>query len=157
MVVWHRDLVVNNDHIHCVEQRMQLAIEQGLSKRWIIMPCISWTGMQKDKINCLPNILCESINWKNMNKSKHWKHTFNFHPHIKCLQPRLNSTSSVKCFPTYVRHLPTGEETGKFLALDLGGTNFRWDHSSCLGSLYLPLHNALFVQYDGPVVFWLEP
>lgn len=25
-----RDLVVNNDHIHCVEQRMQLAIEQGL-------------------------------------------------------------------------------------------------------------------------------
>lgn len=28
-----RDLVVNNDHIHCVEQRMQLAIEQGLSQR----------------------------------------------------------------------------------------------------------------------------
>ena len=28
-----RDLVVNNDHIHCVEQRMQLAIEQGLTKR----------------------------------------------------------------------------------------------------------------------------
>merc|ERR1719234_2003651 len=66
-----RDLVVNNDHIHCVEQRMQLAIEQGLTKR-------------------------------------------------------LNSSSSVKCFPTYVRHLPTGEETGRFLALDLGGTNFRW-------------------------------
>jgi len=65
-----RDLVVNNDHIHCVEQRMQLAIEQGLTKR-------------------------------------------------------LNSSSSVKCFPTYVRHLPTGEETGRFLALDLGGTNFR--------------------------------
>ena len=39
---------------------------------------------------------------------------------------RLNSSSSVKCFPTYVRHLPTGEETGRFLALDLGGTNFRW-------------------------------
>ena len=31
----------------------------------------------------------------------------------------------MKCFPTYVRHLPTGDETGKFLALDLGGTNFR--------------------------------
>ncbi len=33
--------------------------------------------------------------------------------------------ASVKCYPTYVRYLPTGEETGRFLALDLGGTNFR--------------------------------
>ena len=33
--------------------------------------------------------------------------------------------SSVKCYPTYVRKLPTGQEKGKFLALDLGGTNFR--------------------------------
>ena len=33
--------------------------------------------------------------------------------------------SSVKCYPTYVTKLPTGEEDGKFLALDLGGTNFR--------------------------------
>ena len=34
-------------------------------------------------------------------------------------------TASVKCFPTYVRQLPTGRECGRFLALDLGGTNFR--------------------------------
>jgi len=33
--------------------------------------------------------------------------------------------ASVKCFPTYVRQLPSGNEKGKFLALDLGGTNFR--------------------------------
>lgn len=33
--------------------------------------------------------------------------------------------SSVKCIPTYVRHMPTGQEKGQFLALDLGGTNFR--------------------------------
>jgi len=65
-----RDLVVNNDHIHCVEQRMGVAFNQGLSS----------DGNQK---------------------------------------------AAVKCFPTYVRHLPSGEETGKFLALDLGGTNFR--------------------------------
>lgn len=65
-----RDLVVNNDHIHCVEQRMRAAIEQGLGAS-------------------------------------------------------TNKDASVKCYPTYVRHLPTGEETGKFLALDLGGTNFR--------------------------------
>jgi len=65
-----RDLVVNNDHIHCVEQRMRVAFDQGLSR----------VGNEK---------------------------------------------ASVKCFPTYVRYLPSGEETGKFLALDLGGTNFR--------------------------------
>ena len=33
--------------------------------------------------------------------------------------------SSVKCFPTFVRSLPNGKERGKFLSLDLGGTNFR--------------------------------
>ncbi len=33
--------------------------------------------------------------------------------------------ATVKCFPTYVRQLPSGCESGQFLALDLGGTNFR--------------------------------
>merc|ERR1711936_761661 len=32
---------------------------------------------------------------------------------------------SVRCFPTYVKELPNGKERGKFLSLDLGGTNFR--------------------------------
>ncbi|XP_014599221.1 PREDICTED: hexokinase type 2 isoform X2 [Polistes canadensis] len=31
----------------------------------------------------------------------------------------------VKCFTTYVQDLPNGTEKGHFLALDLGGTNFR--------------------------------
>ena len=31
--VFTRDLVVNNDHIHVVEQRMRAAIDQGLSQR----------------------------------------------------------------------------------------------------------------------------
>lgn len=65
-----RDLVVNNDHIHVVEQRIRAAINKGLSKE----------GHER---------------------------------------------ASVKCYPTYVRYLPTGFERGKFLALDLGGTNFR--------------------------------
>ena len=34
-------------------------------------------------------------------------------------------SATVKCHPTYVRQLPTGREEGTFLALDLGGTNFR--------------------------------
>ena len=41
------------------------------------------------------------------------------------LQEKTHEKSSVKCFPTYVSELPTGKEEGKFLALDLGGTNFR--------------------------------
>ncbi len=65
-----RDLVINNDHISIMEQRLRAAIEKGLHKD---------------------------------------THQF----------------ASVKCFPTYVRDLPTGTEFGKFLALDLGGTNFR--------------------------------
>ncbi|TMW53099.1 hypothetical protein DOY81_001827 [Sarcophaga bullata] len=36
-----------------------------------------------------------------------------------------NPRAVVKCWITYVQSLPTGCETGKFLALDLGGTNFR--------------------------------
>ena len=65
-----RDLRLNNDHIHIVEQEMRKAIQKGLSE-----------SGHKD--------------------------------------------ASVKCFPTYVRSLPNGKEQGKFLSLDLGGTNFR--------------------------------
>ncbi|XP_066511433.1 hexokinase-2-like [Hoplias malabaricus] len=36
-----------------------------------------------------------------------------------------NLTASVKMLPTYVRSTPDGTESGDFLALDLGGTNFR--------------------------------
>jgi len=63
-----RDLMLNNDHIHVVEQQMREAIKTGLAG--------------KDE-------------------------------------------ATVKCFPTYVQELPNGQETGKFLSLDLGGTNFR--------------------------------
>lgn len=43
----------------------------------------------------------------------------------KGLAKATNPQATVKCFPTYVRQLPNGKEVGKFLALDLGGTNFR--------------------------------
>ncbi len=33
--------------------------------------------------------------------------------------------SSLKMLPSYVTHLPTGREVGKFYAVDLGGTNLR--------------------------------
>ncbi|KAJ9597540.1 hypothetical protein L9F63_011598 [Diploptera punctata] len=41
------------------------------------------------------------------------------------LGAKTHKKAVVKCFPTYVQDLPTGQEKGKFLALDLGGTNFR--------------------------------
>ena len=41
------------------------------------------------------------------------------------LSKKKHDQATVKCFPTYVQELPSGHECGKFLALDLGGTNFR--------------------------------
>ena len=43
----------------------------------------------------------------------------------KGLKKSTHSSSEIKCFVTYVQDLPNGTEQGKFLALDLGGTNFR--------------------------------
>jgi len=63
-----RDLMLNNDHIHVVEQQMREAIKCGLQGK---------------------------------------------------------EDASVRCFPTFVQELPKGSEKGKFLSLDLGGTNFR--------------------------------
>ena len=34
-------------------------------------------------------------------------------------------TASVKMLPAYIRAVSVGEECGEYLALDLGGTNFR--------------------------------
>ena len=41
------------------------------------------------------------------------------------LGKETNAAANVKSFCTYVHDLPTGREEGAFLALDLGGTNFR--------------------------------
>ena len=41
------------------------------------------------------------------------------------LSPATHRTADVKMFPTYVRNIADGTETGQIMALDLGGTNFR--------------------------------
>ncbi|CAF4696111.1 unnamed protein product [Rotaria sp. Silwood1] len=41
------------------------------------------------------------------------------------LSPATHKNADVKMFPTYVRNIANGTETGQVLALDLGGTNFR--------------------------------
>ncbi|ALC42600.1 Hex-C [Drosophila busckii] len=43
----------------------------------------------------------------------------------KGLKRSTQAQANTKCWPTYVQDLPTGDEMGKYLALDLGGTNFR--------------------------------
>lgn len=43
----------------------------------------------------------------------------------KGLRKESNPTAIVKCFPTFVQDLPDGTEEGKFLAIDLGGSNYR--------------------------------
>ena len=37
-----------------------------------------------------------------------------------------NLSSNIKSYITYVSSLPSGREEGEYLALDLGGTNFRF-------------------------------
>lgn len=41
------------------------------------------------------------------------------------LKKTTHPSASVKMFPSYVTKLPTGNESGRYLALDLGGTNYR--------------------------------
>ncbi|CAD7013372.1 unnamed protein product [Ceratitis capitata] len=43
----------------------------------------------------------------------------------KGLGSKTNKDASTKCYLTYVQDFPTGNETGKYLALDLGGSKFR--------------------------------
>ncbi|XP_017844685.1 hexokinase type 2 [Drosophila busckii] len=41
------------------------------------------------------------------------------------LDQQQHAQASVKCYPTHVQQLPTGQEQGKFLAVDLAGSDFR--------------------------------
>ncbi|XP_076372364.1 hexokinase type 2-like isoform X1 [Tachypleus tridentatus] len=41
------------------------------------------------------------------------------------LSKETHNEASVKMYPTFVQNVPSGLEQGRFLALDLGGTNFR--------------------------------
>lgn len=47
--------------------------------------------------------------------------------------------------PSYVQGRPTGKETGKYLALDLGGTNLRVCEVNLLGDSKVTIHQQKFV------------
>ena len=48
-------------------------------------------------------------------------------------------------FPTYVHHGPSGQESGEYLVVDLGGSNFRVSHVIIEGRNRLRLNNKIFL------------
>ena len=48
-------------------------------------------------------------------------------------------------FPTYVHHGPSGQETGEYLVVDLGGSNFRVSHVIIEGRNRIRLNNKIFL------------
>ncbi|CAF3596132.1 unnamed protein product [Adineta steineri] len=48
-------------------------------------------------------------------------------------------------FPTYVHYGPNGQETGEYLVVDLGGSNFRVSHVIIEGRNRLRLNNKIFL------------
>lgn len=44
---------------------------------------------------------------------------------VRGLALETRESSSIKMYPSFVTKFPTGKEKGQFLALDLGGTNYR--------------------------------
>lgn len=61
------------------------------------------------------------------------------------LSPAKHKTADVKMFPTYVRTIADGSETGQVLALDLGGTNFRVLLVTLLPQQRVELTSKIFV------------
>jgi hexokinase len=61
------------------------------------------------------------------------------------LSPATHKTADVKMFPTYVRNIANGSETGQVLALDLGGTNFRVLLITLLPQSKVELTSKIFV------------
>jgi hexokinase len=48
-------------------------------------------------------------------------------------------------FPTYVHHGPSGKESGEYLVVDLGGSNFRVSHVLIEGRNRMRLNNKIFL------------
>lgn len=67
--------------------------------------------------------LCKNFILSN-NKLKQFMERMNYCI-IQGLGKRTHPTATIKCWQSYAQDMPTGSEKGNFLALDLGGSNFR--------------------------------
>ncbi|XP_037543707.1 hexokinase-2-like [Nematolebias whitei] len=61
----------------------------------------------------------------------------------KGLGKKTHHRAAVKMLPTFVREKPNGTETGDFLALDLGGTNFRVLHVQVMEQKVLKMNSKI--------------
>ncbi|KAL3107919.1 hypothetical protein niasHT_019131 [Heterodera trifolii] len=66
----------------------------------------------------------------------------------KGLDPVTAPTACVKMLLTYIRAIAVGEEKGEFLALDLGGTNFRVLRITLEGGCRSTMHNKIYSMPD---------
>jgi hexokinase len=61
------------------------------------------------------------------------------------LKSNENQNNDLAMFPTYVHHGPSGKETGEYLVVDLGGSNFRVSHVMIEGRNRMRLNNKIFL------------
>jgi hexokinase len=55
------------------------------------------------------------------------------------------NNNDLAMFPTYVHHGPSGKESGEYLVVDLGGSNFRVSHVMIEGRNRMRLNNKIFL------------
>ncbi|CAF3984982.1 unnamed protein product [Rotaria magnacalcarata] len=56
-----------------------------------------------------------------------------------------SATNELAMFPTYVHHGPSGQESGEYLVVDLGGSNFRVSHVVIEARNRMRLNNKIFL------------
>ncbi|CAF1143252.1 unnamed protein product [Adineta ricciae] len=56
-----------------------------------------------------------------------------------------STENDLAMFPTYVHHGPSGKESGEYLVVDLGGSNFRVSHVFIEGRNRMRLNNKIFL------------
>jgi len=63
----------------------------------------------------------------------------------KGLKSDDSEQNDLAMFPTYVHHGPSGRESGEYLVVDLGGSNFRVSHVTIEGRNRMRLNNKIFL------------
>ena len=58
---------------------------------------------------------------------------------------RVTTNNDLAMFPTFVHHGPSGQESGEYLVVDLGGSNFRVSHVKIEGRNRMRLSNKIFL------------
>ncbi|XP_078481238.1 hexokinase-2-like isoform X2 [Ciona intestinalis] len=87
------------------------------------MPCSSTLDLSTATVDQKVKLTLDDLNLSNQQLTKIMEKMIK--EMVKGLGKDTNEDATVKMIPSYVKSLPDGTERGQFLALDLGGTNFR--------------------------------